>query len=188
VISLVSQMLAFAVMVATGFMVGCMFDIYRVIRTLTRPRAKGTFIMDLCFWLWVTPAVFFMLLMGNWGELRLYVFLGAAMGLFAYFQLVSAKVLWALLAFARWLGGLLVRTTQVAALIASMPLQVVRRFCLAWRRQGLWAQQWAKRRRREAPIGKRTSWFPVKRPSDLAAFMHAKLPWGKAWPWPFDRR
>lgn len=57
-ISLVSQMLAFAVMVATGFMVGCMFDIYRVIRTLTRPRAKGTFIMDLCFWLWVTPAFF----------------------------------------------------------------------------------------------------------------------------------
>lgn len=185
-ISLVSQMLAFVVMVTTGFMVGFMFDIYRVVRTLTRPRAKGTFIMDLCFWLWVTPAIFFMLLMGNWGELRLYVFLGAALGLFAYFQLVSAKVLWALLAFTRWLGSILVKMMRLVMLIVTTPIQVIKRLQLALKHQCLAVRLWAKRCHCALPFGKLRPWLPARRRFNFAAFMHTIMPWGKAWP--FGRR
>jgi spore cortex biosynthesis protein YabQ len=191
VISLVSQMSAFVVMVATGFMVGLMFDIYRVIRTITRPRAKGSFIMDLLFWLWVTPVIFIMLLMGNWGELRLYVFLGAALGLFFYFQLVSAKALWALLAFTRWLGSLVVKTLRVTALIMSMPVQLMRKLKLALKHSCWSLQQWVRRCLCKVFRGIRLPWLPQRRSrfgDSIRAIraIRTMLPWGKTWP--FSRR
>lgn len=102
-----SQILAFVVMVGAGLVVGLMFDVYRVIRVLVRPRAVGGVLMDLAFWVVTTPALFVMLLIGNWGELRLYVFLGVGLGLFVYFQLASPLVLWGLVTYIRWLGRIL---------------------------------------------------------------------------------
>lgn len=92
-----SQVLVLVFMVVAGFAVGFMYDVYRVIRSLVRPNRRVSVLMDLAFWLFVTPVIFVALLAGNWGQLRLYVFLGMALGLFCYFQLLSEAVLWILI-------------------------------------------------------------------------------------------
>lgn len=104
---LASQVLAFGVMVGAGVVTGCMFDLYRVVRVLVNPRAMGGVLMDILFWVLATPVLSLMFLAGNWGELRLYVFLGIGLGLFVYFQLASPLVLWSLITYSRWLGRML---------------------------------------------------------------------------------
>lgn len=92
--SLAEQTYAFLMTILAGGVVGFLFDLYRVLRSALRPKQFATAVADLLFWIAVTPTVFALLLAGNWGELRLYVAVGLAIGLFLYFQVFSAAVIW----------------------------------------------------------------------------------------------
>lgn len=95
VVSLTGQMYAFFMTVLAGVSVGLLFDFYRVFRSGMRPKRWVSVLCDLLYWTIVTPVVFLLLLIGNWAELRYYVFLGMGLGIFVYFQLMSSFVLWA---------------------------------------------------------------------------------------------
>jgi len=84
-----SQVYAFCVTVLTGFLLGIFFDIYRVMRGVIRPRRLIAHFGDLLFWLISTGFIFLLLLFGNWGEIRLYVFIGAGLGVFIYLRWFS---------------------------------------------------------------------------------------------------
>lgn len=116
-IPLLGQLHALVVMVAAGVILGVLFDFYRVIRSVIRPGSSAGMIFDIVFWVVATPATFLLLLAGNWGQLRLYVFLGMAAGLFAYFQLVSPLVVWGLISWLRWLGRILAKIVALFAFI-----------------------------------------------------------------------
>lgn len=86
--------------IAAGMAAGLVFDLYRLARRGLRPRGSGAWVLDLLFWLVVTPVVFALLLVGNWGELRFYVLVGLVAGAVLYFGLMSELCL-------RFVGGLL---------------------------------------------------------------------------------
>ena len=86
---LTTQIYAFCVTILTGFLLGIFFDIYRVVRGLIKPRKVIAHLGDLLFWIITTGFIFVLLLFGNWGELRLYVFIGAGLGVFLYLHSFS---------------------------------------------------------------------------------------------------
>ena len=90
--SIYEQFVAFSVTIGIGFLAGILFDFYRVIRGLWKPRQLGTFLGDLIFWVIMTVLVFTLLLIGNWADLRIYVFLGIFLGLYFYINKFSKKV------------------------------------------------------------------------------------------------
>lgn len=96
VATLADQMYAFFITVVAGASVGVLFDVYRLFRAQMRPKRWLSALCDVLYWVVVTPVVFFLLLLGNWGELRYYVLLGMALGLFVYFSLFSSLLLWSL--------------------------------------------------------------------------------------------
>lgn len=87
--SLTSQFYAFLVTVLAGVTIGVIFDFYRVIRGLARPRKVFTYLGDLAFWVISTMVIFFLLLVGNWGEIRFYVFIGILAGIGLYLKCLS---------------------------------------------------------------------------------------------------
>jgi spore cortex biosynthesis protein YabQ len=89
--SIFDQIFAFLVTIGIGFLAGILFDIYRVIRGLWNPRRLGTYIGDILFWIVMTIVVFTLLLVGNWGEIRIYVFIGIAAGAYLYVRLLSER-------------------------------------------------------------------------------------------------
>jgi len=89
---LVGQVYAFIATVIIGAVVGFCFDYYRVIREIYRPKKVGTYLGDIIFWFITTILVFFMLLMGNWGEMRLYVLIGFSWGVIVYFCFLSKVI------------------------------------------------------------------------------------------------
>lgn len=137
-----SQILASVAMIAIGVLTGLMFDIYRVFRFLLRPGATVSIFLDLIFWVLATPVIFLLLLACNWGQLRLYVFLGMAVGLFSYFQLLSQSVLWFLLNAVRRV------TSRVAAMVyavvraASWPANICRDIRCRWGRRSPKTRRW----------------------------------------------
>jgi len=79
----------FLMTIFCGLLIGVLFDGYRVIRGILTPKTLITGLGDLIFWFVSTLVVFATLLLTNWGEVRLYVFLGLAIGIFAYMRLCS---------------------------------------------------------------------------------------------------
>ena len=117
-IPLLGQLQAVVLMIATGAILGLLFDFYRVFRSVIRPGSSASMLFDIVFWVIATPATFIMLLAGNWGQLRLYVFLGIAAGLYLYFLLASPLVLWWLISWIRWLGHILSRVVALLSFFA----------------------------------------------------------------------
>ncbi|MEW6724244.1 MAG: spore cortex biosynthesis protein YabQ [Bacillota bacterium] len=99
--SLPIQLYMVAVMLLSGIALGLAYDIYRVWRGLWRPAGYRAILGDLGFWLLATGILGFGLVVGNWGELRLYVFLGWAAGLSLYHSLVSRLVIKGLIRIAK---------------------------------------------------------------------------------------
>jgi spore cortex biosynthesis protein YabQ len=91
------QLENFVVTVMSGILIGLMFDGYRVLRGIVKPKIIFTDIGDLLFWLVATFLVFGALLFANWGEVRLYVFIGIMVGIFLYAKLLSKPITYILL-------------------------------------------------------------------------------------------
>jgi spore cortex biosynthesis protein YabQ len=153
-----SQVLVLVFMVVAGFAVGFMFDVYRVIRSLVRPSRRASVFMDLAFWLLATPVIFLILVACNWGQLRLYVFLGMALGLFCYFQLLSEAVLWILIHGFRSATNKTTATICALMRLASGPVMVlnsVKRCIRRYRRPPMAGRRWVFRASRSWPFFRR---------------------------------
>lgn len=87
-----SQVSSFIITVCIGIILGLVFDLYRIFRGFIKPKWYTTHIGDLIFWLLATIISFFILLQGNFGEVRIYVFIGFTLGLILYFKLLSKNV------------------------------------------------------------------------------------------------
>lgn len=84
-----AQLFAFGIILLSGFLLGLCFDLYRVLRALWQPGPLWTRIGDLLFWFNALCLLSSLLLVGNWGELRLYVLVGWALGFLLYQRLLS---------------------------------------------------------------------------------------------------
>ncbi|THF74494.1 spore cortex biosynthesis protein YabQ [Cohnella fermenti] len=80
-------------MLLCGLAMGVFFDAYRVACyrfSVSRWMIPG---FDIAYWMLATFMVFHTLLNSNFGEVRVYVFLGIGIGISGYFALLSPKVL-----------------------------------------------------------------------------------------------
>lgn len=92
--SVSQQAVSLVLTIGIGFLTGIIYDIYRVTRGIWQPKRLGTLIGDFFFWVIITILVFSLLLLGNWGEVRVYVFLGLALGFLMYIKYCSLKGQW----------------------------------------------------------------------------------------------
>lgn len=86
------QAYMFSVTILSGIAIGFLFDIFRALRGIVRPRGLLSDAGDLAFWVLTTFFLSAALLFGNWGEVRLYVFAGIIIGLILYRLLASNVV------------------------------------------------------------------------------------------------
>ena len=87
--SILGQAATFLVTVATGFALGIFYDVFRIIRRILRVKFIGTAIFDFLFWVVCVVALFLVLLVVNFAEIRFFVFLGMFLGLVLHFVTLS---------------------------------------------------------------------------------------------------
>lgn len=120
------QFYTFSLMVLTGIVLGLAFDAYRVFRGVTGARGGIlSHVGDLLFWAVATILVTIALWQGNWGELRLYVFLGLGLGLVIYYWLASRMVISLIAGFFRLSRRLGAFFARLLAVILRILLAIV---------------------------------------------------------------
>lgn len=121
ILSLSSQAIAFILSALTGLLVGVFFDLFRVARKLVRHKATATTIEDAVFWLFSTLFMFYLLQRVNSGEMRFYLFLGAALGAILYLMTLSPL-------FIKFALALALAVTKAVLFVIS-PIEALFKFC-----------------------------------------------------------
>jgi len=126
-------------MVVGGLITGLIFDLYRLIRGVVRPRRLLTDIGDLLFWLVVASIIFIILVSDNWGQVRIYVFLGWAIGFLLYRAALSHAVISVVLAVAelcsKVMNGLSRFQTRFRRTVARPLYRARYRLASRWKRR-----------------------------------------------------
>lgn len=86
-----NQAYIFAIFILNGFLIGLLFDIFRIIRKSFKTPDFFTYIHDITFWIISGIIIMYSIFKFNNGELRLFIFLGIGLGL-ALYLLVFSKI------------------------------------------------------------------------------------------------
>lgn len=87
-----NQGILFLIYVIVGLFIGFVFDLFRALRKSIKTSNIVTYIEDIIFWIIVGFVVIGTNLKFNYGELRLYIFLGILLGAVVYFLILSKNV------------------------------------------------------------------------------------------------
>jgi spore cortex biosynthesis protein YabQ len=130
--SLGTQLYAFGIVLLAGITLGLFFDLFRVIRGLLRPGLFSTPLLDLLFWALITPVLVLYLILANWGELRGYVIIGLALGLFFYRLLLSGMIISLLLWLVQVVRSFLNLSISFLLWLLSFPVLLVQEIRFSW--------------------------------------------------------
>jgi len=85
----IEQAQVFAVFVLTGCIIGIFFDCFRIARKVIKTADWITALEDGVFWILTGILLIYMIFIFHHGEIRLYLLLGALIGLLLYFLTLS---------------------------------------------------------------------------------------------------
>lgn len=118
--SLYVQFLTLGLMLASGVLIGILFDLYRVLaHELKFPRWLIP-LFDLAYWAAATVLIFRVLFYSNFGQVRLFVFLGLFAGYTLYFLVLSQTSIRLI----RWLIGVV--EALIGFLVRAFRILVIR--------------------------------------------------------------
>ena len=84
-----NQAYLFLIFILNGFLIGILFDIFRILRKLLKTTDFITYIQDILFWILTAFIVLYSIFKFNNGELRGFIFIGIFIGVSIYLLLFS---------------------------------------------------------------------------------------------------
>jgi len=111
-----NQAYIFLATVYVGLLLGLIYDIYRAFRMITKPGRLLLAVFDLLFWILAALFSFTMLFKVNGGEIRLYAFIGLALGWGLYTLAVGSIVV-----------KFLVKVYEIVSNIILWPIRMIGR-------------------------------------------------------------
>lgn len=86
-----NQAYLFAIFILNGFLIGLLFDIFRILRRSFKTSDFITYLEDICFWIITGSIILYSIFKFNNGELRGYIFVGILCGVLTY-MLIFSKI------------------------------------------------------------------------------------------------
>ncbi len=85
-----NQAYLFLVFILNGVAIGILFDFFRILRKSFKTSNLVTYIEDAIFWILTGFSILYCIFVFNNGEIRMYMFVGIAIGLISYILLLSS--------------------------------------------------------------------------------------------------
>ncbi len=87
---IINQAYLFFIFIVNGVIIGILFDFFRILRKSFKTRDIVTYFEDLLFWILTGFSILYFIFVFNNGEIRLFMFVGIAVGLTIYILLFSS--------------------------------------------------------------------------------------------------
>lgn len=86
----INQAYIFLIFTINGFVIGILFDIFRILRKSFKTKDFITYLQDILFWILTGFILLYSIFTFNNGEIRLYMFLGVFIGCLLYMTTLSS--------------------------------------------------------------------------------------------------
>lgn len=93
ILSMSRQAVLFFMTIGIGFVIGLVYDGFRILRKIIYHPDFLTYLEDVIYWLIVSVIMFYIMLNKNYGEIRFFSILGVFLGMCLYFLTLSALIL-----------------------------------------------------------------------------------------------
>jgi spore cortex biosynthesis protein YabQ len=137
-VSVSNQCLVFLSSVVFGGVLGFWYDFFRIMRKSMKTGRVAAIVEDSLFWIVATAATFFFIFITNSGEIRFFIFIGAAIGSYLYFLTLSKPVI-AVSVFvvnlAKTVVGFILRVLMTPLRLAMRPARRLSRLAVGKTRQ-----------------------------------------------------
>lgn len=88
-----TQLQLFFIFLINGFLIGFLFDFFRILRKAIKTADFITYIEDALFWILTGLIILYSIFTYNNGEIRLFMFLAIILGILIYFISISRPIL-----------------------------------------------------------------------------------------------
>ena len=125
---ILNQAYIFLIFVINGFLIGVLFDIFRILRKSFRTKDIITYIEDILFWILTGLLLLYSIFTFSNGEIRLYMFLGVFTGCILYMILISQyfiKINVKIILFAK---GIVYKTFYILTFPIRILLKILKKF------------------------------------------------------------
>lgn len=89
----INQAYLFLIFVLNGFIIGLLFDFFRILRKAFKTADILTYCQDILFWILTGLLTLYFIFVFNNGEIRIYIFLGILIGIILYMLLLSKYII-----------------------------------------------------------------------------------------------
>ena len=89
----INQAYLFLIFVLNGFIIGLLFDFFRILRKAFKTADILTYCQDILFWILTGLVTLYSIFVFNNGEIRIYIFLGILIGIILYMLLLSKYII-----------------------------------------------------------------------------------------------
>lgn len=83
----------FLIFIVNGFLIGLLFDFFRILRKTFKTNDLMTYIEDILFWILTGCIILYSIFIFNNGEIRLFLFLGILLGILLYMLFLSSHII-----------------------------------------------------------------------------------------------
>ena len=87
-----TQVYLFLIFIINGFIIGLLFDFFRILRKAIKTSDFITYIEDALFWILTGLLILYSIFTYNNGEIRLFMFLAIVLGILLYVIILSKFV------------------------------------------------------------------------------------------------
>lgn len=122
---IVNQGILFLIYITTGILIGLIFDLFRSLRKSIKTSNIATYIEDILFWTIVGFIIINIILKFNYGELRLYIFIGIIIGATIYFLTLSKIIVKYTAIFFKFLINIFCKVKTVFLKIFGKPIKFI---------------------------------------------------------------
>ena len=88
-----TQLYLFLIFIINGFIIGLLFDFFRILRKAIKTSDFITYIEDSLFWILTGCIILYSIFVYNNGEIRLFMFVAIIIGILLYITLISKFIL-----------------------------------------------------------------------------------------------
>ena len=89
---IINQGYIFVIFILNGFLIGILFDIFRILRKSFKTKDVVTYIEDILFWIITGVFLLYSVFKFNDGEIRLYMFIAILIGVLLYMLILSSYI------------------------------------------------------------------------------------------------
>lgn len=83
----------FLIFIVNGFLIGLLFDFFRILRKTFKTNDLMTYIEDILFWILTGCIILYSIFIFNNGEIRLFLFIGIILGILLYMLFLSSHII-----------------------------------------------------------------------------------------------